>query len=70
MQINKKIVGMANENQPLNKKNKTQANEQFYQLLKELVETQSLIIEKLDKVLESKASEPVKKSAADIWKGL
>lgn len=66
----RKLLCMENT-QPLNKKKKSQANEQFYELLKELVETQSLILQKLniveekqDKILEKK------KSPAELWKDM
>lgn len=45
--------------------NKKEQNEKFYQLILELLETQKLIIEKLNTLLEQKGTK--KLSASEAW---
>ena len=47
--------------------NKAKQNEAFYTLLKEILDTQKAIIEKLDAMGGNTAPS---KSASDVWKGM
>lgn len=64
---------MANANSPKTEKSRkrSELNEQFYSLLKELVETQSIILEKVVNIEKGLASEgKCAKDPLEAWKNM
>lgn len=59
---------MEKENTIKKSDNKHDVNEKFYQLIKELIDTNSLIIKKIDAISEKLGSSTKQKSVLELWK--